>query len=74
MFNFRTPEPHISKFLLLKKKETINFNICSLQIKSKKIGRIERMSELDLENELIAAGQDEETAFYKVSRSKKTLT
>jgi len=29
------------------------------------------MSEVDLENELIAAGQDEETAFYKVSRSKK---
>ena len=26
-----------------------------------------RMSEVDLENELIAAGQDEETAFYKVS-------
>ena len=30
------------------------------------------MSEVDLENELIGAGQDEETAFYKVSRSKKT--
>ena len=29
------------------------------------------MSEVDLENELIAAGQDEETAFYKVSRSIK---
>ena len=25
------------------------------------------MSEVDVENELIAAGQDEETAFYKVS-------
>ena len=25
-----------------------------------------RMSEIEIENELIAAGQDEETAFYKV--------
>ena len=41
------------------------FQLSHLQIVETRISL--RMSEVDLENELIAAGQDEETAFYKVS-------